>query len=1166
MSTVLPDAAAGHGSEARGAAATQVGADAASREDFDVIVIGGGAAGIGAVRELRRLDLDAPRAASGRRPRSTKVILLEARDRLGGRAWTAQLPSSVSRAAPAAATGARSTVPTDLGAAWLHQASSSNALAQLARNSGVRVGAAPKDVRTPAVSSARPSGPVGWAAFDPASVEEAMANGARKDECCAAARVDDTERGAASGMLDAAMRTSRRLVSKAAREAAKHGRPACELDFSVEEGLAAQCPEVFGTAAVREHSRAARLVRFEADRLEHMEGGDFDEMSAAYWDCGGEMAGGDLVLPDGYGAFVASLGDGFDVRLNHEVVLVRRQSHAPSAVDPFPIEVQAVDNSDGRKASFRARCVIVTVPLGVLKADAIVFEPPLPEEKRAAIRRLGTAVMNKCILTFPRAFWSPSTAAICLVEPPMARPGPGAAGPVAQQHWPWLYNNEHTVGDAQLVAFLTGRRAQAVELEDDESIAAGIVRNLRLAYAPHAAPDSEEAARVVPDPVNATVTRWNSDRFARGSWTMFPPGTHGPEDFAAVAEPVCESAVMFAGEHTFIAAQGTVHGAFMSGQREGSRAHAFVAHRIAEDHARLCDEAPLRPLDPISSCPSAVDSRCSSPSSCGTPSGVVEQPELTFEQMTQAANAADLLRAGELPVPRLGLRITLKLPMGEEGETHRAAEVLRSDVARVALVSPPHAGDNGLSVENPAGLSRQCDVADLVDEIATRVEEGLRLAGMAGTVRGDHVIDGLAQCVAGDRRFALVVEDPLGLSLIAHDDAQVEEYERTWDEDDELGIHDIVSAAIDATTVTRGGAGGRATPSGPALGIARWRKSQAAELDDMQRFASLLSHAAHVCVLTGAGASAESGITPFRSWGDEVDDAKRAPGSTPFWKRYDPNLLTYQNFLSREDVREMFWDKDRAVYEQVSNAAPNPAHTFWAELADTGTQVDVITQNIDGLHERAGTAKERLTELHGSLLAPVTCVGCGASYDQRAVRRRVASGTQRVPICDGVDVTAPPPGGAAALRWSTSSTGCGKPLKPGTVLFGQPLDGASSRRARASLAGCDALVVVGSSLVVEPANTFPGLCLQRGCPVALVNLGATKYDDAVDVLIRAPAGETFAKLRRLMKLEGGAQESRVHPPYDERAEFAAPSPRAVAACDELSAAAALYVARCGGRR
>jgi len=230
-----------------------------------------------------------------------------------------------------------------------------------------------------------------------------------------------------------------------------------------------------------------------------------------------------------------------------------------------------------------------------------------------------------------------------------------------------------------------------------------------------------------------------------------------------------------------------------------------------------------------------------------------------------------------------------------------------------------------------------------------------------------------------------------------------------------------------------------------------------------------------VTVLTGAGVSTDSGIPDFR-------------GPSGLWTRNPgaEKLSTYRTYVSDPAVRRRSWQARRD--HPAWRAEPNAAHLALAELARSGIETLVITQNIDGLHQKAGTPPERLVELHGTMYS-VVCVSCGDRSPMAAALARVEAGEED-PGCPG----------------------CGGILKSATVMFGQALDPAVFAQAERGAASCDLFLAVGSTLTVEPAASLCWHARQAGAALVIVNRDPTPYDPLAVQVIRDPIGVAVPRI------------------------------------------------------
>ncbi len=232
---------------------------------------------------------------------------------------------------------------------------------------------------------------------------------------------------------------------------------------------------------------------------------------------------------------------------------------------------------------------------------------------------------------------------------------------------------------------------------------------------------------------------------------------------------------------------------------------------------------------------------------------------------------------------------------------------------------------------------------------------------------------------------------------------------------------------------------------------------------------------AAVAVLTGAGISTDSGIPDFR-------------GPQGLWTKNPAaeRLSTYQVYMSDPEVRRRSWQA-RLVHPAWT-AEPNAAHRALARLAGSPIDTQVITQNIDGLHQRAGTPPDRVTELHGTM-RDVVCTGCADRTAMTDTLDRVRAG-EPDPPCPR----------------------CGGVLKSATVMFGQALFPGVFERAALAAASCDLLLAIGSTLTVQPAASLCSIATDAGAKLVIVNRDPTPYDAAATAVIRDPIGQAVPQI------------------------------------------------------
>ncbi|MGY4706760.1 SIR2 family NAD-dependent protein deacylase [Candidatus Bipolaricaulota sp. J31] len=228
---------------------------------------------------------------------------------------------------------------------------------------------------------------------------------------------------------------------------------------------------------------------------------------------------------------------------------------------------------------------------------------------------------------------------------------------------------------------------------------------------------------------------------------------------------------------------------------------------------------------------------------------------------------------------------------------------------------------------------------------------------------------------------------------------------------------------------------------------------------------------------TGAGVSTPSGIPDFR-------------GPEGLWKKYDPERVsTVEAFRKRPEEFFAFWMQR---FEIMGRARPNTVHRLLARLEERGMLRGVITQNIDGLHRKAGS--RTVLEIHGNAWTG-TCVGCGRKYELLWMVERVRK--DGTPLCD-----------------------CGELVKPDVVLFGEQLT-EDFQRAWEEVSQCDLLWVLGSSLQVWPAAELVPLAASRGATVIIANRDPTPYDDIATLVIRGDLVELATAVAQALGLEVG---------------------------------------------
>lgn len=247
-----------------------------------------------------------------------------------------------------------------------------------------------------------------------------------------------------------------------------------------------------------------------------------------------------------------------------------------------------------------------------------------------------------------------------------------------------------------------------------------------------------------------------------------------------------------------------------------------------------------------------------------------------------------------------------------------------------------------------------------------------------------------------------------------------------------------------------------------------------------------------VFVLTGAGCSTASGIPDYR-------DAAGA------WKRSAP--VTWQAFLREPATRARYWARSLVGWPRVARAAPNPTHHALATLEARGALSLLVTQNVDGLHQRAGSRD--VVDLHGRI-DRVRCLGCDARFARADLQEELA---WRNPGWAGRDAATAPDGDADV----EDTTGfrvpdcrdCGGMLKPDVVFFGENVPRARVEAAQQALRDADGMLLVGSSLMVYSGYRFALMAREAGLPLAILTRGVTRADPLATLKLDADCGETL---------------------------------------------------------
>lgn len=243
-------------------------------------------------------------------------------------------------------------------------------------------------------------------------------------------------------------------------------------------------------------------------------------------------------------------------------------------------------------------------------------------------------------------------------------------------------------------------------------------------------------------------------------------------------------------------------------------------------------------------------------------------------------------------------------------------------------------------------------------------------------------------------------------------------------------------------------------------------------MDDWERLREMIESAKRIVAFTGAGISTESGIPDFRS-----------PGG--IWTRYKP--IYFDDFMASDEMRRESWRRKFATDETMLTAEPNAGHRALAKLVELGWMSSIITQNVDGLHQRSGVADSKVIELHGNATY-ASCLDCGHRHELAPIRKAFLDKGE-LPLCEK----------------------CEGIVKTATISFGQAMPEIPMLRAQEEVLACDLLIVLGSSLVVYPAAGFPQMAKHNGAGLAILNREPTDQDDSADLVIHGEIGPTLSR-------------------------------------------------------
>ena len=242
---------------------------------------------------------------------------------------------------------------------------------------------------------------------------------------------------------------------------------------------------------------------------------------------------------------------------------------------------------------------------------------------------------------------------------------------------------------------------------------------------------------------------------------------------------------------------------------------------------------------------------------------------------------------------------------------------------------------------------------------------------------------------------------------------------------------------------------------------------------ELAQLRAMIRVSERIVVFTGAGISTESGIPDFR-------------GPKGVWKTQTP--IDFSDFVASEDVRRESWRRKFGGDGKLEQAEPNAGHQAITSLVKAGKVTHIITQNVDGLHQKSGTPDAQVIELHGNA-GYAKCLQCAKRYELEDLRRDFVV-DESVPYCDE----------------------CGGMIKTATISFGQAMPVDEMQLAETATLACDLFIAIGSSLVVYPAAGFPRMAKQNGARLVIINEQETDLDPICDLVLHEQIGPTLSRV------------------------------------------------------
>lgn len=270
-----------------------------------------------------------------------------------------------------------------------------------------------------------------------------------------------------------------------------------------------------------------------------------------------------------------------------------------------------------------------------------------------------------------------------------------------------------------------------------------------------------------------------------------------------------------------------------------------------------------------------------------------------------------------------------------------------------------------------------------------------------------------------------------------------------------------------------------------------------ARADDLNALFDLLQSRRRVFVLTGAGCSTESGIPDYRD-------------SAGQWKQRQP--IQFREFVDKPEARQRYWARSMVGWQRFAAAQPNPSHQALARLEALGAVSQLVTQNVDRLHQRAGS--RAVIDLHGRL-DQVACLSCHRESARKTMQHRLE---HQNPGFAYTDAETAPDGDAHVADKTIGEfvvpqcESCGGVLKPSVVFFGEAVPRPRVERAMQALFESDAMLVAGSSLMVYSGYRFCVAAAERNIPIAAVNLGRTRADGQLSIKVQESCSTALPRL------------------------------------------------------